>query len=94
VVEKFAPSTQYWIFVAVRLVIIAFHVILFVFCIKTFKLITIYETPILQWPEYLYYIPLVVGTFDIIVTEIIHLLRNLAFPERPPVEAGLPPIAG
>jgi TRAP-type C4-dicarboxylate transport system permease small subunit len=88
VVERFAPSTQYWIFVAVRLAIVTFHVTLFIFCVRTFKLIAIYETPILQWPEYLYYIPLVVGTFDIIVTEIIHFLRTLAFPERAPVEAG------
>ena len=94
VVERFAPPVQYWIFVLVRLTIITFHITLFVFCIKTFKLITIYETPILQWPEYLYYIPLVVGTFDIMVTEVIYLLRTLAFPERPPVEAGSPPIAG
>ena len=78
----------------VRFAIIAFHVTLFIFCIKTFKLISIYETPILQWPEFLYYIPLAVGTFDIIVTEVIHLLRTLAFPEQPPVTAGPPPIAG
>ena len=93
-VERFRPPIQYWIFVMVRFAIIAFHVTLFIFCIKTFKLISIYETPILQWPEFLYYIPLAVGTFDIITTEIIHLLRTLAFPEQPPVTAGPPPIAG
>ena len=39
-------------------------------------------------------IPLAVGTFDIIVTEAVHLLRALAFPERSPVRAPPPPIAG
>ena len=94
VVEQFPPRVQYWVFVLVRLVIITFHIILFFICINLFKVIAIYETAILQWPEYVFYIPLTVGTFDIIVTEVIHLLRTLAFPERPPVAATPPPIVG
>ena len=91
-VEQFPPRVQHWIFVLVRLAIIAFHIILFIICVNLFDVIAIYETAILQWPEYVFYIPLTVGTFDIIVTEVIHLLRTLAFPERPPVEATPPPI--
>lgn len=94
VVEQLPPGVQYWVFALVRLIVIAFHAILFIFCVNTFKLIGIYETPILQWPEYVLYIPLSVGTFDIVVTEMIHLLRSLAYPERSPVQAPPPPIAG
>jgi hypothetical protein len=57
-------------------------------------LISIYQTPILEWPEFIYYIPLAVGTFDIIVTEVMYFLRALAWPDRPPVKAAAPPMAG
>ena len=93
-VEQFPPRVQYWNFVLVRLVIISFHVSIFVFSIKAVKLITFYETAILQLPEYVFYLPLAIGTFDIIVTEVIHLLRTLAFPEKPPVRDIPSPIAG
>ena len=92
VVEQFPPGVQRSILVLGRLVVIAFHIILFIICINLFDVIAIYETAILQWPEYVFYIPLTVGTFDIVVTEVIHLLRTLAFPERPPVDATPPPI--
>ncbi len=93
-VERLSPRLQRAVSHFMRIVVIAFHVTLFVFCVKTFKLISIYQTPILEWPEFIYYIPLAVGTFDIIVTEVIHFLRSLAWPDRPPVKAAPPPIAG
>ena len=93
-VERFAPRVRRWNHILVRLTIITFHVTLLVFCITTYKMVSYFETIYLQWPEYLYYIPLTVGTFDIVVTETIHLLRSLAYPDRPPVIAPPPPIAG
>ena len=52
VVERLPAEVQHWVLVLVRLAVITFHTILFIYCVNTFKLIGIYETPILQWPEY------------------------------------------
>jgi TRAP-type C4-dicarboxylate transport system permease small subunit len=94
VVDRFSLRYQRAVSHMVRIAVIVFHVTLFVFCVKTFKLISIYQTPILEWPEFIYYIPLAVGTFDIIVTEVIYFLRALAWPDRLLVKAAAPPMAG
>lgn len=94
VVEMFPPRLRRWNSIMVRLAVIVFHVSLLVISINTYKLISYFETMYLQWPEFIIYIPLTVGTFDIVVTETIYLLRSLAYPDRPPVIAPPPPIFG
>ena len=80
--DRLAPRAQRLALIGIRFAVIAFHVIMFRYCLITFEVVSIYETPILEWPEFVYYIPLAVGTFDIILTESVYLLRFLAFPER------------
>ena len=94
VVDQFPPRVRLWNYNLVRLAVIVFHVSLLVFSINTYKMVSYFETQYLEWPEFIIYIPLTVGTFDIAVTETIHLLRSLAYPDRPPVIAPLPPAAG
>jgi len=59
----------------VQLGVIAFHIIMLTMILTTFKAISILRTYLLEWPEYFYYVPLLVGTIDIILTEIIRLIR-------------------
>ena len=94
VVDQFPQRLERWNHILVRLMIITFHVSVLIISISTYKLISNFETMYLQWPEFIYYIPLTVGTFDIVVTETIYLLRSLAYPDRPPVIAPPPPIVG
>lgn len=93
VVDQFPPRVRRWNYNLVRLAVIVFHVSLLVFSIKTYKMVSYFETQYLEWPEFITYIPLTVGTFDIVVTETIYLLRSLAYPDRPPVIAPPLPIA-
>lgn len=94
VVDRFPPRIRRWNHVLTRLIVISFHVSLLVFSINTYKMVSYFETQYLEWPEYIIYIPLTVGTFDIVVTETIHFLRSLADPDRPAVVAPPPPTAG
>lgn len=86
VVDRLAQAVRRPLLVCIRLTIIGFHAFLFVLCLKTFHIVSLYETPILQWPEYLFYIPLTVGTADIVLTECIYLLQTV-FLNKPPATA-------
>lgn len=81
--ERLAAPVRRWLYVLISLLVIAFHGFLLHLIMITFEVVSIYETPILAWPEAVYYVPLAIGTADIIVTECIHIVRNLAFPDRP-----------
>ena len=94
VVDQFPPRVLRWNYILVRLTVIAFHVSLLVISINTYKMVSYFETQYLEWPEFIIYIPLTVGTVVIVITETIYLLRSLAYPDRPPVIAPPPPIAG
>ena len=59
----------------IQLGVIAFHIIMLTMILTTFKAVSILRTYLLEWPEYFYYVPLLVGTIDIILTEIIRLIR-------------------
>jgi len=59
----------------IQLGVIAFHIIMLTMILTTFKAVSIFRTYLLEWPEYFYYVPLLVGTIDIILTEIIRLIR-------------------
>ncbi len=61
-----------------RLATIVFHSTVFVFTFWALKVVAMFETNVLQWPESLFYVPLFVGAGDIVITEVIHLVRTLA----------------
>jgi TRAP-type C4-dicarboxylate transport system permease small subunit len=61
-----------------RIATIVFHATVFVFTFWALKVVAMFETNVLQWPEFLFYVPLLVGAGDIVITEVIHLMRTLA----------------
>lgn len=77
VVDRLPQAARRVVSLLVQLIVIAFHVMVLKLCLAMLPVVSIYETPILQWPEYLFYLPLAVGTADIVVTEVIRLLRAL-----------------
>lgn len=77
VVDRLPEAAQRAVALLVQLIVIAFHLMVLKLCLATLRMVSIYETPILQWPEYLFYVPLAVGTADIVLTEVIRLLRAL-----------------
>ncbi len=55
---------------------IAFFIFLSILTVKGIRVIFNHRTFILEWPEYFYYLPLLAGTLDIIITELIQLIRS------------------
>ena len=55
--------------------LILFHLLMLYMVLNAFKAVSILRTYLLEWPEYFYYVPLLVGTIDILLTEIIRLFR-------------------
>lgn len=61
----------------IRLVVIAFHVLVAWYGVATARFAAAFDTTVLQWPETVFYVPLALGCADIVLTEIIHLWRHL-----------------
>ncbi len=55
-----------------RLLTIAFHLIVMLFAIETYRFLGLFTTSVLIWPESLFVLPLLLGSIDILITEIIH----------------------
>ena len=71
------PRGQHVLAVAIRLVVLAFHLLLAWYAVKALKFTAMFETPVLSWPEYVFYLPLALGCADIVVTELIYLVWQL-----------------
>lgn len=87
-VDRLPAPAQRAIALLVQAVVIAFHLLVLRLCLTMLQVVRIYETPILQWPEYLFYLPLAVGTADILITECIRTVRLLVPRLRPAPGAG------
>lgn len=70
--------------IATRLVVLVFQTMVAWFAWKTARFAALFETPVLGWPEWVFYAPVVVGCADIVVTEILFLVRQLRGDEVPP----------
>jgi TRAP-type C4-dicarboxylate transport system permease small subunit len=64
--------------VLARIATLVFQITVFVFTFWALKFAAMFETNVLQWPESLFYLPLLVGAGDIVITELIHLVRVVA----------------
>lgn len=72
------------------LLVIGFHLLLVVLSFQAAKFASLFETPILHLPESVFLVPLVIGCGDIVISELIHLIRNiLGFPVQERVQAGI-----
>lgn len=70
--------------IATRLVVLVFQAMVAWFAWKTASFAALFETPVLAWPEWVFYAPVAVGCADIVVTELIFLVRQLRGGEVPP----------
>jgi TRAP-type C4-dicarboxylate transport system permease small subunit len=85
-VTRLGHGVQAAIGVISRLLTIAFHAAVLWFGIGTFRFLGLFTTPVLDWPESLFVLPLLLGAADIALTELIHLYWQLAgrAPQRVP----------
>lgn len=77
IIDQLPVSVSKYINFMVQLGVIVFHLIMLNMVLTTFKAISILRTYLLEWPEYFYYVPLLIGTIDIILTEVIKFIRLL-----------------
>jgi TRAP-type C4-dicarboxylate transport system permease small subunit len=71
------PRVRERLDIAIRLVVLAFHGMVVWYAVKTTKFAAIFETPVLGWPEAVFYAPIAIGCADIVVTEFIYLRESL-----------------
>lgn len=60
-----------------RVVVIGFYATVCFYSVKTVGFLSLFHTDVLELPEYLLVLPLLLGTFDIVVTELIFLQWQL-----------------
>jgi TRAP-type C4-dicarboxylate transport system permease small subunit len=89
-VQHMPESWRRFIDIFARLVTIAFHCVVAWFAVETFRFLGMFETAVLNWPEYLFVLLLMIGAFDIAITELIYLYWQLtgrlpAHPQPVPV---------
>ena len=79
------PDWQRRFSMLVRVVILVFHALVAWYAVRAVEFAAMFETPILGWGEWVYYLPLAVGCTDIVMTELIYLAwqwRGIALPEE------------
>jgi TRAP-type C4-dicarboxylate transport system permease small subunit len=82
---RLPPAARRAFAVAIRLTVLAFHAMVAWYAAKTTQFAMLFETPVLGWGEWVYYLPLALGCADIVVTELIYLawqLRGIETPEE------------
>lgn len=80
------PNTRSAMEVFARLATIGFHATVLWFGIEAWRFLELFRTSILDWPESLFVLPILLGAADILITELIHLrwrLAGRAFPAEP-----------
>ena len=85
----FGPRGKRALAVAVRLVVLVFQGMLAWYAVRTTQFAAIFETHILGWGEWVYYLPLAVGCADIVLTELIYLVWQLRGIEVQEERAGI-----
>ena len=71
-----------------RLLTILFHALVFWLAIEIHRMQSLFTTSVLEWPESLFTVPIILGAADIAITECIYLYWQLAgrVVEHAPVE--------
>jgi TRAP-type C4-dicarboxylate transport system permease small subunit len=64
--------------VIVRLITIAFHATVTWYAVETWRFLSLFTTSVLDWPESIFVLPLLIGCADIAITETIYLYWQLA----------------
>jgi len=72
-----APPARARLETGIRLLVLVFHGMVVWYAVKTAKFAALFETPVLGWPEWVFYAPIALGCADIVVTELIYLKEGL-----------------
>jgi TRAP-type C4-dicarboxylate transport system permease small subunit len=86
-VDRLGDAWRARVTLLARLLTMAFYGIVFWFAIETHAFLGLFRTSVLDWPESLFVLPLLLAAFDIVVTETIYLLRPGLVIPRPPAVA-------
>lgn len=78
------PSANLWMDILARLAVVVFHAVVLWFGIETFRFLGLFTTSVLDWPESLFVLPIVLGSGDILLTELIRLRRIFLGNQPPP----------
>lgn len=76
-VNRLPAVAQRWLDMGARLLVLAFQAVLAWLAIDTARFASLFETPVLGWPETVFFVPVVIGAIDICLTELIYLVRHL-----------------
>ena len=80
-IELFArslpPGARKVLSMLIRLVVLAFHACVAWYAVRTVQFAAMFELPILGVGEWVYYLPLALGSADIVLTELIFLSWQL-----------------
>jgi TRAP-type C4-dicarboxylate transport system permease small subunit len=86
-VELFArllgPEGRRRLSIATRLLVLVFQAMVAWFAWRTARFAALFETPVLSWPEWVFYAPVAIGCADIVITEAIFLVWQLRRVELP-----------
>ncbi len=63
--------------IGTRVLVLVFHGMLVWYGTQTTVYSRLFETPVLGWPEFVFYAPLALGCVDIVITELIYLAWQL-----------------
>jgi len=85
-----APAANRGLDAFARLVVLAFHAVVLWFGIETFRFLGLFTTSVLDWPESLFVLPIVLGSADIVLTEAIRL-RGILLGRPQPTPPDTPP---
>ena len=95
-IELFArllgPAGRRRLSIATRIAVLVFQSMLVWYAVKTARFAGLFATPVLDWPETVFFVPLAIGCADIVVTELIYLvwqLRGTSAPPGAPVPLGI-----
>jgi TRAP-type C4-dicarboxylate transport system permease small subunit len=75
--SRLAPDARRALAVTVRLVVLLFHACVAWYALRATQFAAMFELPILGWGEWVYYLPLALGSADIVLTETIFLTWQL-----------------
>ena len=77
VVRQFPLRLQQGLAVASRILVAVFYAVVFYYAVQTLGFLRLFHTEVLEVPEYLFVLPLALGTLDVVLTETIYLVRQL-----------------
>lgn len=84
VANLLGEAARHALTVFARIATIAFHAIVLWFAFETWRFLGLFRTSILDWPESLFVLPIMLGAADILATELVYLYWTLAGRLPPP----------